>query len=499
MSYVSWLAATVTALNRIHLLLATLFTLSIVLLLFALKPPKYVLSEQFPLINKRFAWEPRLFARLRWAVFCREILQAAYNNAGGKPYQLERGDADYVILPASTIPELNRLPPDILNTRKHHSFSLLGHLTGMDVILKTSYHVKTLLGRISPAINDATPLMAERMTARLSHLFPQEIGVWASIDPVDALVNCIIFTLAFCMRIVPSFLQPILVWLLPAKWRLLRGWRTWDRIVIPEVRRRLQEKDFDPSKRGDLISWMLHDAKTPIERDEHVLCHLCAAVIAGATYSTANIASEALVELVANPDILDEVRSEIKQKHADIGGRWDLAALDSLYKLESALKETSRLSPGAALVYQRVVQRDVQLSCGVRLKRGQFIAVTSQEGIMAYTANKDVPGHIPNTYDGMRFYNEDLERHKATPFSGINGPLLTWGSGRWACPGRIVANMMIKVLMVELLDKYEFEFVKGKKPGVIRIHEFLMLNPMAKIRVRRREKPLCGIVIAPTR
>ncbi|KAI1465433.1 cytochrome P450 [Daldinia caldariorum] len=311
----------------------------------------------------------------------------------------------------------------------------------MDVILKTNYHVKTLLGRISPIISEATPLMAERMTARLNQFFPGEPGVWVSIDPVDVLVKCIseclaftlfgppicdnpelvrvchehnetVFTLAFCMRIVPSFLQPILVWLLPAKWRLVRGWRTWDRIVLPEVRCRLQEKGFDPSTRGDLISWMLHDAKTPIERDEYVLCHLCAAVIAGATYSTANLASEALVDLVADPDTLEEVCREIKQKHEDIGGQWDLAALDSLYKLDSALKETSRLAPGAALVYQRAVQRDVNLSCGIQLKRGQFIAVASQEDIMAYSANKGIPGRTPSTYNGMRFYNEDLERHK---------------------------------------------------------------------------------------
>ncbi|KAI1373128.1 cytochrome P450 [Hypoxylon crocopeplum] len=481
-------------------------------------PHDHDVSDKLPIVNRSFAWEPRFFARLRWAVFANRILEKAYRKFDGKPYRLERGDADYVVLPARSIAELNRLPTDALHTRKHHSFSLLGHLTGMDVILKTSYHVRTLLSRISPAVGEFTPPMAKRMTAKLVRLLPQQPGSWAQIDPVDALVQCIseglaqtlfgppicndpeltrlchehtknVFTLAFCMRVIPSFLQPVLVWLLPAKWRLVRGWKTWDRIVIPEVRRRLQDKDLDAATKGDLISWMVRDAKTPMERDEHVLTHLSAAVIAGATYSTANLTSEALVDLVARPEILEELRDEIREKHEEIGGQWDMAALDSLYKLESALKETSRLSPGALFVYQRRVQKDVELSDGLQLKSGQFITVASQEASMAHRANP-TPGQASNGYDGMRFYNQDFERHRALPFRGLDGDILTWGSGRWACPGRVVANMMIKILMVKLLDEYEFAFVNDKKPSVIHIHEFLMLNPIAKIKVRRRENSL---------
>ncbi|RYP77686.1 hypothetical protein DL771_001054 [Monosporascus sp. 5C6A] len=478
----------------------------------------HAVADQLPIVNRYFPFEPRFFARLRWAVFAHDILEKAYKKFDGKPYRLERGDADYVVLPARSITELNRLPVDTLNTRKHHSYSLLGHLTGMHVILKTNFHVKTLLGRISPAVSEFASPMAKRMTARLSHLLPQQAGPWALIDPVDTLVQCVseglaltlfgppicddpelvrlchehtktVFGLAFCMRIIPSFLQPILVWFLPAKWRLVRGWRTWDRIVIPEVRRRLQEEDLDAAKRGDMISWMVRDAKTPVERDPHVLTHLSAAVIAGATYSTANLTSESLVDLVAHPDVMEEVRAEIREKHAEIGGRWDMAALDSLSKLESALKETSRLLPGAMFVYQRAVEKDVKLSDGLQLKRGQFITTVSQEASIAHNA-KLAPGQAPDSYDGMRFYERDLERHRARPFRGLDGDVLTWGSGRWACPGRVVANMMIKILMVKLLDEYDFAFVNEKKPSVMRIHEFLMLNPTAKIKVRRRESRL---------
>lgn len=116
-----------------------------------------------------------------------------------------------MVLPASSIAELNRLPVDVLNTRKHHSFSLLGHLTGMDVILHTSSHVRALLSRISPAVSEFTPPMARRMTARLSRLLPQQDDAWAQVDPVDVLVKCVSEGLALTLFGPPICDEPELV------------------------------------------------------------------------------------------------------------------------------------------------------------------------------------------------------------------------------------------------------------------------------------------------
>jgi len=124
---------------------------------------------------------------------------------------LNRGDTDYVVLPSRYISDLNRLPPDVLNTRKHHNFSLLGHLTGMNVILKTSYHVKTLLSRISPAAAEFTPPMAKRMAARLSLLLPQDPKASAVINPVDVLVRCVSEGLALTLFGPPICNDPELV------------------------------------------------------------------------------------------------------------------------------------------------------------------------------------------------------------------------------------------------------------------------------------------------
>lgn len=93
MSHVAWVTASVAVPNRLHLLVAAFFCLFILLLLLALKRPKYVVSEQLPLINRRFDWEPRLFARLRWALFAREILEVGYrkvSSISALQYQYQR-------------------------------------------------------------------------------------------------------------------------------------------------------------------------------------------------------------------------------------------------------------------------------------------------------------------------------------------------------------------------------------------------------------------------
>lgn len=78
MSYITWMTAAVGALNRQHLLGTAFFCLSIIALLLSPKGLKYVVSKEFPVINRRFAWEPKLVARFRWALFAREILEVGY-------------------------------------------------------------------------------------------------------------------------------------------------------------------------------------------------------------------------------------------------------------------------------------------------------------------------------------------------------------------------------------------------------------------------------------
>ena len=79
----------------------------------------------------------------------------------------------------------------MISSRRSHASTLLGHLNGMDVVLKTNHHVKMLLNRITPALPELLKPSQIRIEETLSRLFPQKTDVWTAVKPVDKIVLCI--------------------------------------------------------------------------------------------------------------------------------------------------------------------------------------------------------------------------------------------------------------------------------------------------------------------
>lgn len=290
------------------------------------------------------------------------------------------------------------------------------------------------------------------------------------------------------MRCVPQRLQPILVWLVPAKWRLISGWKKFRSYVIPRVfqqneERRKRNNNHEIVVNPDVISWMVEDGRNELERDPQTLTTLIGSIAAGSTYSITNFCCRTIMDLVAHPDVLDAVRAEIRQKHVQVDGRWDMAALASLEKLESAMKESSRLTPGTLLIYSRVVKEDCVLSNGLTLRKGQFVTMSGATRTMDHNIFE-----TPEEYQGLRFCAKDrIKEHRARPFSSVDTDILTWGAGRWSCPGRLITDMSAKILLVKLLDEYDFAFVGGKPLPRSSMHEFLFFHPENQMLVKRRE------------
>lgn len=492
-----------------------LSTLSLIVFFVKARKPK---DDGLLTFNKSFPWEPAFLARLRWIGNAQRILWGADKEAQGRPYRLCRGDADLIILPPDMMTELNNLGPT-LNSREYHAFGLLGHLTGMDVVRLTSFHVRVLLSYISPALPELFSVMAARISTAVANEFPQSHKS-TRIKPNRAVVRCIseaialilfgeemtqdnpdlvhlthehtynVFQVCFAMRCVPRLLQPYLVWLLPAKWKLISGWKKFRNYVIPtlsrhvEARRARKEKGYDKvNVNSDVISWMVEDGRNELERDPQVLTTLVGSIGAGSTYSITKFCCCAIADMVAHPEVLDVVRTEIREKHAAINGRWDLAALASLEKLESAMKESARLTPGTLLIYGRVVKKDCVLSNGVTLRKGQLVSLSCATRTMDPTLFE-----APEEYRGLRFCTEDqIKKHRARPFSSVDTDILIWGAGRWSCPGRLITDISAKILLVKLLDEYDFAFIDGKELPQAAFHEFLFFHPENEMLVRRRE------------
>ncbi|KAL4935323.1 hypothetical protein BDV06DRAFT_217511 [Aspergillus oleicola] len=473
-------------------------------------------SGDFPTVNRTWALEPRVFSRLRFAINSEKILRDAYQKYKGQAYRLARGDVDYIVLPSECVAELNRLPASAINSRMCHAFSMTGHLNGMNIVLKSNLHVKTLLNRITPALPALLGPASTRMQDAVFDTFPKNKGCWTVIEPIDLIVRCVgrvislvavgepvcddlefvnlmfehtnsVFMIMMAMRLVPNMLQPLVVWMLPAKWRLQSSFKRLQSFITPVVNEhkaaKLRSKDQTPST---LLAWMVTQAKTSVEEDPYVLTELLAALAAGGTYSSANFIASAIFDLVAHPAFLEEIREEIREKNNKIQGRWDFTSLNSLLKLDSAFKETARLTPGSLTTYSRVMLQDYNLSNGIFLKQGQFICISSY----AQSTDPEIYPE-PTSYDALRSYKASRQEHASQPFKGVYGQEFRWGAGRWACAGRHLATLVAKFLVVKLVDEYDFQFLPGsERPPSSVLHEFVYVNPSIKVMVRRRENNL---------
>ncbi|KAK8117399.1 uncharacterized protein PG998_005680 [Apiospora kogelbergensis] len=465
-------------------------------------------ANKLPVVNRILPFEPQLITRIRWGFWAKRILQQAHVEYGDDPYVLARGDMDVTVLPASMIPELNQLPAEVISTREFHAHTLLGHITGIDIVRETGFHVKVLLNRLSPALPQQIEPMNRRISAAMTRALPQTPGEAAVIKPLELFVEFIseavalmlygsplcddpeivrlchlhtrnsefsyfpsdqvfsggyvanheaVFTIVFVMRFVPSWLQSTLVWLLPWKWSLARTWKAIQDVVVPEIERRRkaeQRSDGDEEEHQDCISWMVRDGKTDVEQDPEILAKLVGALTSGSTFSTAGVVSGVIANL----------------------RNWTNSALNSLPKLDSVMKETARLTPAAMVLYSRHVEDDFTLSTGLKLHKGQRITTVPQIKSMNPETYRD-----PHTFDGLRHCGGQA-------FRKVDNDVLTWGSGRWACPGRFVANVMAKMVLVKLILEYDFRLVGDKKLPDVVMHEFTLFNPFTKLEVQRRDQ-----------
>lgn len=68
---------------------------------------------------------------------------------------------------------------------------MIGHLNGMNVVLDTQLHVKTLLQRIGPAPPELLKPASGRIGDAISKVFAQETVDRSIVEPIDKVVYCV--------------------------------------------------------------------------------------------------------------------------------------------------------------------------------------------------------------------------------------------------------------------------------------------------------------------
>lgn len=155
-----------------------------------------------------------------------------------------------------------------------------------------------------------------------------------------------------------------------------------------------------------------------------------------------------------------------------------------------SLKELrrDRFTHTALVGFDCKVMSTVKLSDGTILLPGDTIAMPSGPMAQDQSYYED-----PLTFDGYHFYREaakeqDEGQKSETKYDGIEPGNLSWGHGRFSCPGRWYASVMIKFLLASLILEYDFEFSESQsvRPSNFVMDVHVLPDMQQKILIKKR-------------
>lgn len=129
----------------------------------------------------------------------------------------------------------------------------------------------------------------------------------------------------------------------------------------------------------------------------------------------------------------------------------------------------------------------IKLSDGAEIPRG-YTAFSPANAI-----NFD-PDLYPNpeTFDGLRFYNlrnSTPENEKKYQLTSLAVEQMQFGAGRHACPGRAIAGYQVKLILSNLLGKYEVKLKEGEcRPKTVLFQTNQFPDPQGQILFKDRKE-----------
>ncbi|RYP81521.1 hypothetical protein DL769_001929 [Monosporascus sp. CRB-8-3] len=332
------------------------------------------------------------------------------------------------------------------------------HLLGVDSVLWKTVNVwDTCLKAISRTANRALiglPLCRNEALLEQSSLYAK-----------------MVFQGATLIGALPAFLRPLLgpIVGLTSK-RYAANCRE---ILIPYIEERLNE--WHTREGNDALQWIIEQCakggRTTVEADTIAQRLLILQLVS--IYTTAYALTNIIINLYSSKqkdDFVAGIREECNRVSREHGGLSTREAIDKLYRVDSAVRESMRISPFGIITPTRIVApgNGLILGDGIVLPPGTRVGVPFQ-GVhhdSRYYKN-------PLQYDAFRFSRKfegsgDAGRQAEEQELNVtvSKSFLTFGYGKHVCPGRWYTSQTLKQALVYLVQNYEIEFVgEREEPG----------------------------------
>lgn len=231
-------------------------------------------------------------------------------------------------------------------------------------------------------------------------------------------------------------------------------------------------------KHDDFIQWLMdeHRARgkevTPDELVQNIFITMVASM-----HGTSSIGYSVLLDLLAHPDALVDIKDEInrvKREELQDNQIWTRHALGELRLLDSFMRETHRMHPFTEATMQRTVVIPYTFKDGLTLPAGISVNFTS----LQHSMDPDAQGADANNFDPSRWVNK--RQHFDTSkfqFASTSDDWFNWGGGPHACPGRFLADVTIKLILIYLLTNYDIKYPDGVTARPADGRRNLMITP----------------------
>ncbi|KAL1812414.1 hypothetical protein ACET3Z_022479 [Daucus carota] len=234
-----------------------------------------------------------------------------------------------------------------------------------------------------------------------------------------------------------------------------------------------EEEDF-----LDVLLGIDKDAPGGFDIDRDSIKALILDIIAGGTDTTHTALEWTMTELLRHPKVMKQVQIEVRNT---LRGKSNITYPDdfeNMHYLKAVIKETLRIHPPLPLLIPRVARQDVKFM-------GYDIAAGTMVIINAWGIGRDPTlWDEPDEFRPERFLNSTID------YKGHDFELIPFGAGRRGCPGINFAMSTYEFVLVNLLQKFEWELPNGMKCDELNMDECAGLTVHKKVPLLVVARPL---------
>jgi cytochrome P450 len=402
------------------------------------------------------------------------------------------------------------------------------------------FHARVLHKYLARHLNMLIPAMEEEVHHAVDTVFGLDTENWKRVNVWDTwlaivpfitnrmlvgyplcrnkefLSSCIHFTddvvrNLFLIGLAPKILRP--VWGPIAALPNWLHWKKSSKWTVPLIKQRIHDierkdagdREYDNwVEPEDFLTWSIRLAQQeqrPSELHPEMIAKRIMPIEFAATHTTTVTGHGVVLDLLASDPALgylDSIREEAARVLREEGGHWTKNGLARLYRLDSAIRESMRVSNFAqTLVERKVVAREgiTNKAEGWHVPYGGFMTLnlhgTHHDGDLFEN---------PDAYDAFRYSRpreayEALSPEQKNPAEGLRlkklGMVTTgethlpFGHGRHACPGRFFVAHELKMAIAHLVLNYDLKLL-AERPKMFFVGAVGVPPIQACIEVKRK-------------